>query len=63
MIGVYERTMTLPGDVVHNSKCTGQATEGLAMAAPDNHQRVARMLADLVMPPKAAHAPALKAKS
>jgi transcriptional regulator with XRE-family HTH domain len=42
MIGVYERTMTLPGDVhlCAIAKALGKEPKDLlAVAAPDNHQR------------------------
>jgi transcriptional regulator with XRE-family HTH domain len=95
LIGVYERTMTLPGDVHlcaiakalgkepkdllwpllttingHNKDSAttleltdlgdGKASIRIAAQVP---WEVARKVTDLIMPLKAAHAPALKAKS
>jgi hypothetical protein len=95
LIGSYERTITLPGDVhlcaiakalgkepkdllwplltTINGYNKGSATtleltdlgDGRASIriAAEVSWEVARKLADLIMPPKAAHAPALQAKS
>ncbi len=95
MIGVYERTMTLPGDVhlCAIAKALGKEPKDLLwplLTTINGHSKdsattmeltdlgggrasiriaaevsweVARKLADLIMPPKAVHVPALKAKS
>jgi transcriptional regulator with XRE-family HTH domain len=95
MIGVYERTITLPGDVhlCAIAKALGKEPKDLLwplLTTINGHGRdaattleltdigdgrasiriaaevsweVARKLADLIMPPKATHVPALKAKS
>jgi transcriptional regulator with XRE-family HTH domain len=95
LIGSYERTMTLPGDVhlCAIAKALGKEPKDLLWPllttingynkdsattleltdlgngrasiriAAEVSWEVARKLADLVMPPKAAHAPALQAKS
>ena len=95
MIGVYERTITLPGDVhlCAIAKALGKGPKDLLwprLTSINGHSKdgattleltdlgdgrasiriaaevsweVARKLADLIMPPKAAPVPALKAKS
>jgi transcriptional regulator with XRE-family HTH domain len=95
MIGVYERTITLPGDdhLCAIAKALGKGPKDLLwprLTSINGHSKdgattleltdlgdgrasiriaaevsweVARKLADLIMPPKAAHVPAPKAKS